>query len=402
MNMSLILKTQILFLCLTAILPSAAQTPLKHLYLGNDTHTDLIWNGTEDDWYKWNLDMAKFYLKIGEETANNPAETRSKWNYDVAWTLYMMDKREPADFVDRIIKQIQNGQASVPINFTLPVYGGSTIESVLRSFYPAGHLARKYNIKMDMAIGQENATLPLGVASLWAGSGAKYSWKGVCNCATKINTIGPREHEIYWQTGLDNSKVLLKWYSNSGWNAELGGYAEMLEPTVAVQQMDKLCGSANYPFYIAGAFGKGWDNIHNYSLDLQWGVSHRTLPGTKVYLSNQEDFFRHFEKEYANQLPEIAAAYGNEWELGMASLAEVSGQLKRSMEKLRTAEALAAVVPDGRELVQKLEREKEAFLYGLGMYSVHGWTADGPITRKQFAGYMRRFQHDITSYVDQL
>jgi alpha-mannosidase len=379
-----------------------AQQPLKHLYLGNDTHTDLLWNGTEDDWYKWNLDMAKFYLKLGEETASNPVETRSKWNYDVAWTLYTMDKREPKEFVDRVIKQIKNGQASVPINFTLPVYGGSTTESVLRSFYPAGQLARKYGIVTDMAICQENATLPLGIASLWAGSGAKYSWKGVCNCATKINTTGPREHEIYWQTGLDGSKILLKWYSNSGWNAELGGYAEMLEPTVAVQQMEKLCGSENYPYLIAGAFGKGWDNIHNYSLDLQWGVGHRTLPGTKVYLSNQEDFFRHFERDYGNQLPEVAAAYGNEWELGMASLAEVSGKLKRSMEKLRTAEALAAVVPNGYELVQNLATEKEAFLYGLGMYSVHGWTADGPISRKQFADYMRKFQNDITTYVDKL
>jgi alpha-mannosidase len=140
------------------LLEVMAQPPLKHLYLGNDTHTDLIWNGTEDDWYKWNLDMAKFYLKIGEETANNPVETRSKWTYDVAWTLYIMDKRESKEFVDRVIKQIKNGQASVPINFTLPVYGGSTTESVLRSFYLAGRLARKYDITMDMAICQDHAT----------------------------------------------------------------------------------------------------------------------------------------------------------------------------------------------------------------------------------------------------
>ena len=51
-----------------------AQQPLKHLYLGNDTHTDLIWNGDEEYWYKLNLDMAKFYLNIGEST-NSPRMT---------------------------------------------------------------------------------------------------------------------------------------------------------------------------------------------------------------------------------------------------------------------------------------------------------------------------------------
>ena len=277
---------------LAAVINSTGQDTLKHLYLGNDTHTDLMWNGTEEDWYRYNLDMAGFYLKIGEDTRNNAPEARSKWNYDVAWTLYMFEKNAPEDLFGRIIDQIKNNQASVPFNFTLAVYGASTAESVLRSFYYGGYLERRYGIDIDLAVSQENATIPLGLASLWAGSGARYSWRGVCNCATKTNTIGKRDHEIYWYTGLDGSKVLMKWYSSYGWNADLGGYAEMLEPTIAVQKMDKLCGSDGYPYNVAGAFGKGWDNIHNYSYDLAWGLDHRTLPGTKLCLSNEVDFFR--------------------------------------------------------------------------------------------------------------
>jgi alpha-mannosidase len=232
----------VLILSLTR-LTTNSQDSLKHLYLANDTHTDLLWNGDENEWFKYSLDMARFYLKIGETTRNSSPEARSKWNYDVAWTIYMLEKHTPPEFFTRIINQIKNDQASVPFNFTLPVYGASTVESVLRSFYYGGYLERKYGLDIDLAIGQEKATLPLGLASLWAGSGARYSWKGVCNCATKTNTIGTRDHEIYWYTGLDGSKILMKWYSSYGWNAELGGYAEILEPTVAVQQMDKLCGS---------------------------------------------------------------------------------------------------------------------------------------------------------------
>jgi alpha-mannosidase len=381
----------------------SGQKSLKHLYLGNDTHTDLMWNATEDEWYKYNFDMAKFYLNIGESTKGNAPEARSKWNYDVAWTLDMMEKRTPKEFFDRVIDQIKLGQASVPFNYTLPVYGASTLESVLRSFYYAGHLERAYGLDIDLAICQENATIPLGLASLWAGSGAKYSWRGVCNCATRINTIGPREHEIYWYTGLDGSRILMKWYSNFGWNAELGGYGEMLEPSVAVIQMDTLCGSKRYPYNIAGAFGKGWDNMQNYSLDLVWGLNHRTRPGTKLYLSDQVDFFKDFETEYGNGLPSETVSYGNEWDLNLASLAEVSGQLKFSMEKLRTAEAMAAIVTEGdNKKLASLEPLKEDFLHGIGMYSLHGWTADGPISRHDFATYMRKQQSGISRYVDSL
>jgi len=377
--------------------------PVKHLYLANDTHTDLMWNGDEDEWYQYNLDMAQFYLKLGESTKNNSPAARSKWNYDVAWTLYMLENRAPAEFFKRIIEQIKNDQASVPYNFTLAVYGASTLESVLRSFYYGGHLEREYGLDIDLAVAQENATIPLGLASLWAGTGARYSWKGVCNCATKINTVGLREHEIYWYTGLDGSRILMKWYSNFGWNAELGGYAEMLEPTVAVQQMDSLCGSKRYPYHIAGAFGKGWDNIHNYAYDLVWGLGHRTLPGTKLYLSNQIDFFEDFESKYGDDLPEVTLAYGNEWDLNLASLSEVSGQLKRSMEKLRTAESMAALVStEGGPLFENLKPKKKDFLYGLSVYNLHGWTADGPINRHEFATYMRKQQQKVTDYVDTL
>ncbi|MBN1480703.1 hypothetical protein JXA70_10555 [candidate division KSB1 bacterium] len=381
----------------------SAQDSLKHLYLGNDTHTDLMWNGDEDDWYQYNLDMAKFYLRLGESTRNNPPESRSKWNYDVAWTLYMLEKRAPKELFHRLIAQIKNGQASVPYNFVLAVYGASTLESVLRSFYYGGYLQRTYDIPVELAVAQENATLPLGLASLWAGTGAKYSWKGVCNCATKINTVGDRNHEIYWYKGFDGNKVLMKWYSNYGWNAELGGYAEMLEPTVAVQQMKTLCESDRYPYRIAAAFGKGWDNIFNYSYDLVWGLGHRTLPGTKLYLSNQLDFFHHFESEYGDVLPQVTLSYGNEWDLNLASLAEVNGQLRTSMEKLRTAEAMAAIVtiddPDAFENLAPLKRE---FYYALGVFNLHGWTADGPINRHDFATYMRRQHNSITRYVDAL
>lgn len=398
------MKKTLLFACLlfqTSIF--AQEVPLKRLYLGNDTHVDLMYNGTEEKWSQLILEMSDFYLKLGESTVKEEPAKQSKWNYDCAYNLWVLENKTSPAYFQRIIAQIKNQQASVPYNFTLPLYGASTAESVLRSFYYGGHLERKYGIDVDIAVCQENATIPLGLTSLWAGSGAKYSWKGVCNCASKSPTIGTRKNEIYWNTGLDGQRTLMKWYSNYGWNAELGGYAENLEPTMAVIKMDTMCGTKRYPYRIAAAFGKGWDNMINLSYDMQWGVSHRTRPGTKVFVSNELDFFKDFETTYGDKLPAETLSYGNEWDLLPASLMTVTGGIRRSMEKLRNAEAMASIiVVDNPDAFINLENAKKDAFYAISVISAHGWTIDHSVTKKQFADWARIQEYRIRNYSDSL
>ena len=72
-------------------------------------------------------------------------------------------------------------------------------ESFLYRTVPiAGRLERRYNLRFPLATAMENQTLLLGLASLWAGSGARYTWRGVCGCASKISNkvLGQRPHEI--------------------------------------------------------------------------------------------------------------------------------------------------------------------------------------------------------------
>ena len=66
-----------------------------------------------------------------------------------------------------------------------------------------------------MAVAMENQTLPLGLASLWAGSGAQYSWRGVCGCASRVPTapLAARATKSTGATGHDGQRVLMKWHS---------------------------------------------------------------------------------------------------------------------------------------------------------------------------------------------
>lgn len=234
---------------------------------------------------------------------------------------------------------------------------------------PAGS-ERRHGLRFTQAVAMENQSLPLGLASLWAGSGAEFSWRGVCGCASKLRNVSlaEREHEIYWCTGLDSRRVLMKWHSFAmpGGSKRSGGYAEAFDPVKAVRFLAedtrflaryRSPGDAE-PYGVRGAFGFGWD-----VLDRKTGVPYAADPKTypytdhfhviaqrettadrQVIVSNQEDFFRDFAARYGAQLPVESLTYGNEWDLYSASMAETSARVRRSVEKLRSAEALATLV----------------------------------------------------------
>jgi alpha-mannosidase len=52
-----------------------------------------------------------------------------------------------------------------------------------------------------------------GVGAVWHGSGAEYSWKGVCGCASLYPNLDDREREVYNWVGPDGSSLLVKWNS---------------------------------------------------------------------------------------------------------------------------------------------------------------------------------------------
>ncbi len=122
--------------------------------------------------------------------------------------------------------------------------------------YYAGRIERKYNLHFELVSAMENQTMPFGVISLWAGAGAKYSWKGVCGCATKVSGLDNRGREIYRAVGPDGRSLLMKWHSLNGTYAS-GGYAEARDPSAAVSfATSNRTFLSRYPYSaVVGMFG---------------------------------------------------------------------------------------------------------------------------------------------------
>jgi len=283
---------------------SAAQA--KRFYIANDDHTDYVWSANEAA-YKIAMltTLDKYLIQIDSTiSAGLPFKHQSKYNCDGSFWFWVYEKTRTAAQMNNLINKVKSGHITVPYNPLAVLYGGMPAEASLRGMYYAGHLQKKYGLDLTLAISMEGQTLPLGLSSLWSGSGVKYSWKGVCACASLMNKpdLQNRDHEVYYYKGLDNQKVLMKWYSlatkvspcGKDVNESFGGYAEARCLTNDLIERMRQKSSATEKEVI-GAFGYGWDDLQSYTIGFVSLAAKSSNQREEVIVSNEIDYFRDME-----------------------------------------------------------------------------------------------------------
>jgi alpha-mannosidase len=404
--MSRTARHSIIVLVATAsiLLTSAACSAQRRFYIAPDDHTDYYWTADGNTYRQAFLSMVDYYLDRMDATAGNPSDTQMRWNCDGSlWMWEYEHNRSPIQF-SRFLDRIRDGHMSVALNPLVLVQGGSPAEAVLRGMYYPGLVERRNNVHFPVAIAMEDQTLPYGLPSLWAGAGAKYSWKGVCNCATHVPGLENRDREIYYAGGRDGSRVLMKWNSQFANSQNFGGYAEAYDPLASIGLAENNSNfQTKYPFPVIGAFGAGWDGLQYMSDEFVTVAQQNSNQNRRIIVSNQQDFFQDFETNHGAGLETFAAAYGNEWDALIASMAELSAKVKRSTEKLRSAEAMATLVSlNDRSFMDTRTAQRDKAMLDLGLYFEHDWTADGPVSQTIRANWSRSVAAEISSYVDKL
>ena len=137
-------------------------------------------------------------------------------------------------------------------------------------YYP-GQLERRYGIDFPLAIAMENAGMPYGLGALWAGSGARYSWKGVCNCPSliPISTNAPRDLRLGGagrlahpdEVELAASARTTRASAGTPRRASVGTALDLVTPNAASNGF-----AARYPYNTIGVFGQGWDDFSTKNL----------------------------------------------------------------------------------------------------------------------------------------
>lgn len=385
---------------------TAMDTKPKRIYLAPDDHTDYLWSASEAEYEKAFLEMIDYYLDLSDQTDSNPPNFQSRWNCDGSFWMWTYERNRSKDEFDRFIERVRDGHIGVPLQPLSVVLGGAPTEAIIRGLYYPGHVERRYHLRFPLAYAMENATMPLGLVSLWAGCGASYSWQGICRCDTALENAGDREHDVYWWQGLDGSRILMKW--NTMWkdNQHLGGYAEARDPSTIVDFVDTdERFITRYPYPVIGAFGKGWDDVKTLTGEFITVAKDKSNPSRNVIVSNEVDFFRDFETTSAKDIPHYTASFGNEWELYCASFAELSARIKRAVEKLRTAEALSVLVcRKNPSFANGREKDRDQAWMNFGLFWEHNMGAVGrnPEIVNERTLWQRRLVTEVERYVDPL
>ena len=378
------------------------------IYLANDDHTDYYWRADGPTYHKAFIDMIDYYIRLADSTADERPEYQSRFTCDGSYWMWIYERNKSHDDFLRLIEKIKSGHINVPLNPLINLTGGVPAEAVLRGMYYPGRIERQYQLKFDMAFAIENQTMPLGLVSLFSGSGAKYTWHGVCACNTRLPDIRTkRPHEIFWWKGLDDSKLLMKWYSlpeDLKHNRTLGGYAEARDPADAAERLKKKINTPSYPYAVAGAFGKGWDDIKTLTPEFIDVAKAYTNTSLQVIVSNEKDFFEDFESRYGDSIPEFNASFGNDWDLHMASAQEVVSKVKRATEKLRNAEAMAVLASiNNPGLMKSRTKERDECFMNMGIFYEHNWISDSRWVPKEVRlGWSEELAEDIQNYVNTL
>jgi alpha-mannosidase len=374
----------VLLAAVSTVFAPSALADHKRVFMAPDDHTDYFWSGTAAQYSIAFTEMLDYYLDQADATKGEPPGFQSRFSADGSlWIWEYAKNKNQADF-QRLVDALKTGHISAPLNPLVITYGGVPAEGVIRSMYYSGQLERRYGLDFPLAIAMENSGMPYGLGAVWAGAGAEYSWKGVCGCPSLIPNLQDRAREIYNWIGPDGSRILMKWNSLHGPdNESLGGYAEARRPSQALDTVTTNAAAngfaARYPYDTIGVFGQGWDDFSTRNLLIQQTCKADTDSTRTCIVSDSVDFFREFDASYGQAIPTVAASFGNEWDLSPASMAEVSARVKRSLESLRSAEALATLVSlrDPSFLEGRDAARDRAFL-DLGLFFEHDFENGGP------------------------
>ena len=106
--------------------------------------------------------------------------------------------------------------------------------------------------------------------------------------------------EVYRWSGQDGSSLLTNFYSFSGSNAGLGGYAEARELTNLLNTLtNDATFTTRHPWLTRGAFGYGWDDVYPTGTNFYTAMRDAALNDTNgnriITLSNMTDYFQALE-----------------------------------------------------------------------------------------------------------
>jgi alpha-mannosidase len=367
-------KHALLVICVAIAFPAGAHT----IYVANDDHTDYGWNDTTTAYDASLLAQMDFFLdQIAATAANTPAE-QARFSADIWYYLWLYQHNRTVPQFQRAMDAMKSGHLTVALNPFVVLFGALPTEAAIRAGNWPGRLERQFGVPFLTAQEMENDTIPWGIAQIWAASGVKYSWKGICACADMTPWGDRNDADVFRWQAPDGRELLMKWYRYGGNSQSIGGYAEM-----RANQSETALSTALTTFSAAGLptglFGLGWDDVDfkGNLVPLVQAYNMHHLGGDQAVSSNEIDFFEDLESQ-RNALAVDRGGWGNDWDLWPQTLAARTAQTRRAVERLHSAELLSSVAQLYDQTFWAPQQSAlESALVDYFKYFEHSWSVSG-------------------------
>ncbi len=384
-----------------------ASTLFAHdIYLMNSNHADYNWDATAAEYDASMLVEIDYYLQQIADTAGAPANEQSRYAADGWWWLYLYEHNRSPEAFANLIGAMRSGHITIPLNPFEILYGAMPTEAAIRAGYYPARIARRFGLDLPIAEYRENDTMPWGLASIWAGSGVSYTWKGICGC---VQYAPPRvDDELFVWQGPDGKTLLFKWYNLLGSNRDWGGYSEARDNLSDPGELDAQMARSRSrmpDIPVTGLFGAGWNDVSWETTAVLDAVTayNDTDTGDTAISSNGVDFFRALEASGStSRLRTLRGGWGNDWDMWPASLAERTARARRALERMHTAEPLATWAQRYDPGFWPPVRESlDLGLVAAWKYFEHGWSvADTGPTLAEMVDDKKGWVDDLEGAVD--
>jgi len=381
------------------------------IYITNDNCPDYTWGYTEQQTRKSFADIVRAHLDEMNRTDHQEPANRDRYNMAVTQEALCFLEHYPERKAE-LIRRIKERRLFISPYLCNTLWAFQSVESAIRSFYPARRLEKQWGIKIDVAEHIEEPSLPWGVAPILSGCGIR--WLSSPYLGYDSSFGGLENPPLFTLEGPDGSKVrviLDKWASSKS-NYTQGAHLLRNPETIIKEWVPhyRHLGPV-YPLGIILASGTHGD-ISPGSGTQATGFAQavieynaRTGPHPKLVNATLPQFCQAVDEVQASRpfMPTIRGCFGHSWDVWPVSLAKYVADMREGERQFLGAEALLAVAALNKpEVHQSTRKDREQAEWYWCMLADHAWNGNSEQNkrhnaqlRKKWSQQLRRPAHEL-------
>ena len=400
----------LMFLSLAGVAAETPQAAPWRVYIANDNCPDYTWGLDEADTRRALAELVRAHLDEMNRTDSEPAEIRNRYNMAVTQEAFCFLERYPAR-KDELIRRIREGRVYVSPFLNNTMWGFQSVESAIRSFYPARRLEQAWGLPMEVAHHIELPSLPWGMASILAGCGMR--WLSVPFYVYDSDFKKLETPPLFVFEGPDGGRVRVwmdAWSSLRAHYVQGGRFlkdARVMDgdgsPDLTLFEKEwrpayERLGAA-YPLRSILASGTHSDiSLRSAAQAPVFSEAirrfNRGSQDPRAVNAAVPDFLREVDaaERRAPFLPTVRGDFGHTWELWPVSLAAYVARMREGERRYVAAEALlAAAGAADAELSSRTRGRRERAEWNWTMLADHAWNGTGPANLNENARLRREW-----------